>query len=78
MNTLVLSVPAGDMLGQGQNAKQQLLQSGGVSDYKFSTATSNGGLQGVYGQAPPASCQLAVCAHFADQVLCYPFSVMSV
>lgn len=57
---------------QGQTNKQQLLQSGGVSDYKFSTASSNGGLQGVYGQAPPAGCQLAVCARFPSQVLWAP------
>ena len=59
---------------QGQTAKQTLLQSGGVTDYKFSTASTNGGLQGVYGQAPPAGCQLAVCAHYPNQVCRSPVS----
>ena len=59
---------------QGQTAKTTLLQSGGVSDYKFSTASTNGGLQAVYGQAPPAGCQLAVCAHYPNQVCCSPVS----
>lgn len=43
------------------------LQQCGVTDYAFGTASENN-LAGVYKQAAPAGCQLAVCARFADAV----------
>ncbi|EIE18634.1 hypothetical protein COCSUDRAFT_45131 [Coccomyxa subellipsoidea C-169] len=50
----------------GKTAKTALFQACGVTDYRFGSGPSND-LQGVYKQAPPAGCELAVCAHFPTQ-----------
>ena len=42
-------------------------QACGVSDFKFGSSAANN-LAGVYQKAPPAGCQLAVCARFPTEV----------
>ncbi|BDA49846.1 hypothetical protein COCOBI_14-4660 [Coccomyxa sp. Obi] len=50
----------------GQQAKQSLLQACGVTDYKFGTTSANN-LAAIYMMAPPAGCQLAVCARYPSE-----------